>query len=203
MASESQVQEDTHDKQATTENKASEATQQEKVEMEVLAECRKIRRQAKEARLAEETSSSSKSKPPPASVWHQDGSGTQTAKWQVKFPAGWMDLPSEASRDIESARIDGKDHAEYMQCRSHKKEWWDPYRIVFSTMQQRNLRSGTVRQARRVMETSPLPHVMETTPTDCDELPQTTPTEDDEIPRRGIWEEPEGKKTSLNKIPRS
>ena len=128
-----------------------------------------------------------------ASESHLGGSGTQTAKWQVKFPAGWMDLPSEASRDIESARIDGKDHAEYMQCRSHKKEWWDPYRIVFSTMQQRNLRSGTVRQARRVMET---------TPTDCDELPQTTPTEDDEIPRRGIWEEPE-EKESLNKIPRS
>ena len=69
-------------------------------------------------------------------------------------------------------------------------------------MQQQNLRSGTVRQARRVMELAPS-HVTNTTPTDCDELPQTTPTEDDEIPRRGIWEEPEGKKTSLNKIPRS
>ena len=138
-----------------------------------------------------------------ASESHHGGSGTQAAKWQVKFPSSWMDLPLEASRDIESAQIGGEDYAEYMQCRSHKKEWWDPYRIVFSTMQQRNLRSGTVRQARRVMETSPLPHVMETTPTDCDELPQTTPTEDEEIPRRGIWEEPEVDKTSLNKIPRS
>ena len=138
-----------------------------------------------------------------ASESHHGGSGTQAAKWQVKFPSGWMDLPLEASRDIESAQIGGKDYAEYMQCRSPKKEWWDPYRIVFSTMQQQNLRSGTVRQARRVMETSPPPHVTNTTPTDCDELPQTTATEDDEIPRRGIWEKPEGKETSLNKIPRS
>ena len=117
-------------------------------------------------------------------------SAEQPAKWQVKFPSGWMDLPSDASQAIEAARHDGKAVAEYSQCRSDKKEWWDPYRIVFSTMQQKNLRSGRIREARRVME--PAPHVR-----------RTTPSEDKEPPREGVWAEPEEEKKGANKISRT
>ena len=38
------------------------------------------------------------------------------------------------------------------QCRSKKKDWWDKYQINFNSMQQANLRSGRLRNARRVVD---------------------------------------------------
>jgi hypothetical protein len=137
----------------------------------------------------EGSSSSSRAEQPATSLRSAEQPATQIAKWQVKFPSGWMDLPSEASRDIEAARHDGKAVAEYSQCRSQKQGWWDPSRIVFSTMQQENLRSGTIREARRAME--PAPHITKRTLAD-----------DSEFPREGVWKEPEVEKRGANKIPR-
>ena len=132
---------------------------------------------------------------------NQCGSDTQIAKWQVKFPSAWMDLPSEVSRHIEAARNYGKDAAEYEQCRSHKQGWYDPYRIDFSTMQQQNLRSKRVREARRFIQLAS--HVKQEEPSEDDDLPKTTPTENDEFPRTGVWDEPKAGKKEANKMPRA
>jgi len=118
-----------------------------------------------------------------ASLPSVEQAATETAKWQVEFPSGWTDLPSEASRDIEAALHDGKAEAEYTQCRSQKQGRWDLYRIVFSTMQQENIRSGRIRAARRVME--PAPHIR---------------ADESEVPRAGVWEEPQVEKKGANKI---
>jgi hypothetical protein len=56
-------------------------------------------------------------------------------------------------------------------------------------MQQENLRSGTIREARRAME--PAPHITKRTLAD-----------DSEFPREGVWKEPEVEKRGANKIPR-
>ena len=100
------------------------------------------------------------------------------AKWQVKFPSGWQDLPPEASCKTEAARNDGKHVVEYEQCRSKKQDWWDPYRIVFSTMQQTNLRSGTVRETRRLVTSAGAPELAK------------LPTLLFEPARGGVWKEP-------------
>ena len=44
-------------------------------------------------------------------------SATEHAKWQVKFPSGWQDLPTEASCKIEAARNAGEHSVKYEQCR--------------------------------------------------------------------------------------
>ena len=129
------------------------------------------------------------------------GSDIQLPKWQVKFPSGWTDLPSEASRVIEAARNDGKDAAEYTQCRSKKQALYDSYRIVFSTMKQQNLRSGRIREARRFIELAP--DVKRKSPSEDDDLPKTTPAENDEFPRTGVRDEPKVQKKGANKIQRS
>ena len=94
---------------------------------------------------------------------------------------------------------DGKDAAEYEQCRSHKQGWYDTYRSDFSTMQQQNLRSKRVRKARRFIQLAS--HLKQDKPNEDDDLPKITPTENDEFPRTGVWDEPKAKKA--NKMPRA
>ena len=125
-----------------------------------------------------------------ASLPSAEQAPTEIAKWQVEYPSGWTDLPSQASRAIEAALHDRKAVAEYTQCRSRKQGNWDLYRIDFSTMRQENLRSGRIRAARRVME--PAPHTTKRTLAD-----------DTELPREGVWKEPQVAKRGANKIPRS
>ena len=76
----------------------------------------------------------------------------KSANWQVQFPSGWHDLPPEASSEIEAARLRGENVAIYEQCRSKKQDWWDTYQMDFANMQQTNLRSGTRRIARRIVD---------------------------------------------------
>ena len=67
--------------------------------------------------------------------------------WQVKFKS-WLDLPQEASADIEAAYKEGRtDSGIYHQRRSETRV--DPYCIDFNTMQQTNMGSGRERDARR------------------------------------------------------
>jgi len=74
----------------------------------------------------------------------------QTYKWQVQFPSGWQDLPSDASADIEREFSSGSAEAQYQQCRSKKENIWNTYQITFKRMQQQNLQSGRLREARRI-----------------------------------------------------
>ena len=76
----------------------------------------------------------------------------KSANWQVQFPSGWHDLPPQASSEIEAARLRGENVAIYEQCRSKKQDWWDTYQMDFANMQQTNLRSGTRRIARRIVD---------------------------------------------------
>ena len=76
----------------------------------------------------------------------------KSANWQVQFPSGWHDLPPQASSAIEAARLRGENVAIYEQCRSKKQDWWDTYQMDFANMQQTNLRSGTRRIARRIVD---------------------------------------------------
>ena len=78
--------------------------------------------------------------------------GSTTANWQVQFPSGWHDLPPQASSEIEAARLRGENVAIYEQCRSKKQDWWDTYQMGLANMQQTNLRSGTRRIARRIVD---------------------------------------------------
>ena len=76
------------------------------------------------------------------------------AKWQVQFPKGWWDLPPETSAEIEQQHQRGQATAEYMQCRSKKRDEWQRYSINFESMEQTNTVSGRVRKARRVLTSS-------------------------------------------------
>ena len=78
--------------------------------------------------------------------------GSTTANWQVQFPSGWHDLPPQASSEIEAARLRGENVAIYEQCRSKKQNWWDTYQMDLANMQQTNVRSGTRRMARRIVD---------------------------------------------------
>ena len=88
--------------------------------------------------------------------------GTQTramppaaaAKWQVQFPKGWWDLPPETSAELEQQHQRGQATAEYMQCRSKKRDESQRYRIDFESMEQTNTVSGRVRKARRLLTSS-------------------------------------------------
>ena len=75
-----------------------------------------------------------------------------SVKWQFKFPKGWQDLPLEASSKIEAARLGGENVAIYDSGWSKKKDLWQPYKIDFGTMQQTNVSSGRVREARRIAD---------------------------------------------------
>ena len=76
----------------------------------------------------------------------------KSANWQVQFPSGWHDLPPQASFAIEAARLRGENVAIYEQCRSKKQNWWDTYQMDLANMQQTNVRSGTRRMARRIVD---------------------------------------------------
>ena len=76
----------------------------------------------------------------------------KSANWQVQFPSGWHDLPPQASSEIEAARLRGENVAIYEQCRSKKQNWWGTYQMDLANMQQANVRSGTRRMARRIVD---------------------------------------------------
>jgi hypothetical protein len=113
-----------------------------------------------------------------------------SAKWQVQFPSGWQDLPSEVSCKIEAARLRGENVAVYEQCRSNHKDWWDTYQIDFGNMQQRNLRSGRLRGARRIVDEGDeesAPAML--SESNAYESHSTLTLED--LPLEGVWQEPE------------
>ena len=107
----------------------------------------------------------------------------------MQFPSGWHDLPPQASSAIEAARLRGVNVAIYEQCRSKKRDWCDTYQMDFANMQQTNLRSGTRRIARRIVDAG----VEESSPAMPAELNAygslSTVARDDET-LRGVWQEP-------------
>ena len=109
--------------------------------------------------------------------------------WQVKFPKGWQDLPPDASSEIEAARLRGENVAIYEQCRSKKQNWWDAYQMDFANMQQTNLRSGTRRIARRIVDAGveESSHAMPAELNAYGSL-STVALEDETL--RGVWQEP-------------
>ncbi len=96
-------------------------------------------------------------------------------KWQVKFPSGWWDLPPEASAEIHQQYLRGEATAAYMQCRSKKRDEWQPYRIDFNRMEQTNTVSGRTRMARCI-------------PTVADVADKATSSM--EPANYGVWQEP-------------
>ena len=96
-------------------------------------------------------------------------------KWQVKFPSGWWDLPPEASAEIHRQYLRGEATAAYMQCRSKKRDEWQPYRIDFNRMEQTNIVSGRTRMARCI-------------PTVADVADKATSSM--EPTNYGVWQEP-------------
>ena len=104
----------------------------------------------------------------------------KSANWQVQFPSGWHDLPPQASSAIEAARLRGENVAIYEQCRSKKQDWWDTYQMDFANMQQTNLRSGTRRIERRIVDAG----VEESSPAMPAELNAYGSL-------RGVWQEPD------------
>ena len=96
-------------------------------------------------------------------------------KWQVKFPSGWWDLPPEASAEIHQQYLRGEATAAYMQCRSKKRDEWQPYRIDFIRMEQTNTVSGRTRMARCI-------------PTVADVADKATSSM--EPANYGVWQEP-------------
>ena len=89
-----------------------------------------------------------------------------------------------ASSAIEAARLRGETVATYEQCRSRKQHWWDTYQMDFANMQQANLRSGTRRIARRIVDAG----VEESSPAMPAGL--NVPQEPDEL-LTGVWQEPD------------
>ena len=103
-----------------------------------------------------------------------------TVKWQVQFPSGWQDLPLEATYKIEAARLGGENVACYKQCRSQKRDLWQPYQLDFGTMQQTNISSGRVRRARRIDDDGVVREVYHAMPIDepIDSIEELLPIED-------------------------
>ena len=92
--------------------------------------------------------------------------------WQVEFPKQWMEYEPAINADIEQQYHNGGRVAQFRQCRSKKKDWWDDYSIAFDRMEQRNARSGRVRKVRRIERNVPLPQL-------------ASMHEDDEL--TGVW----------------
>ncbi len=101
--------------------------------------------------------------------------GAAADKWQVKYPSGWWDLPPEASAEIHQQYLRGEATAGYMQCRSKKRDEWQPYRIDFNRMEQTNIVSGRTRMARCI-------------PTVADVADKATSSM--EPTNYGVWQEP-------------
>ena len=113
---------------------------------------------------------------PIAATEHSPEHATVAAgTWQVKFPKGWWNLPQEASVEIDTQYIRGEAQAEYMQCRSKKKNEWQLYRIDFNRMEQTNTTSGRVRPVRWVRAAA----------AQCIDTAHTTSSA--EPAREGVW----------------
>ena len=117
----------------------------------------------------------------------------------MQLPSGWHGLPPEASSEIEAAQLRGENVAIYEQCRSKKQDWWDTCQMDFANMQQTNLRSGTRRIARRIVDAG----VEEPSPAMPAEVNtygslSTVALEDETL--RGVWQEPNVDRQRRKKI---